>query len=304
VLLAFEMAERCGDPAEQKEWLTFIVVGGGPTGVELAGAIAELAHHTLRNNFRAINPAHATVLLIEGLDRVLTTYPPDLSRKAARSLHQLGVTVRTGTVVTEVRHDQVVLRSGDKTEILLTHTILWGAGVQASPLAKVLATATGAQLDRSGKILVEADLTLPGHPEVLAIGDMSSYLHQTGKPLPGVAQVALQQAKYAADLIQRRLRGQQPIPFVYKDLGSMATIGRAAAVADLGWLRFSGFPAWLAWLFVHIFYIITFENRVLVMAQWAWSYFTRGRSARLITGLEHPPPLACPDVPDKPAVSV
>ncbi len=291
VLLAFEMAERCTDLAQQKEWLTFVVVGGGPTGVELAGALAELAHHTLRNNFRSINPASATVLLVEGVDRVLTAYPRDLSRKAERALAQIGVTVRLGTSLTEVRHDQVVLRTGEKTEVLPTHTILWGAGVQGSPLAQVLAQATGAVLDRSGRIQVEPDLTLPGHPEVFAIGDMAAYLHQTGAPLPGVAQVAMQQAKFAADLIQRRLKGKPAVPFVYKDMGSMATIGRSAAVADLGWVRFSGLPAWLAWLFVHILYIITFENRILVVCQWAWSYATRGRSARLITGDKAPPPL-------------
>lgn len=284
VLLAFEMAERCTDLAQQKKWLTFVVVGGGPTGVELAGAVAELAQHTLRRNFRAIDPAHATVLLVEGLDRVLSTYPPDLSLKAEEALARMHVTVRTATMVKEVRHDQVVLRSGDKTELVFTHTILWGAGVDASPLAKSLANATGAQLDRSGRVLVQSDLTLSGHPEVFVIGDMCNYPYQGGKPLPGVAQVAMQQAKYVANLIQRRLKGEPPIPFVYRDLGSMATIGRSAAVADLGWVRFSGLLAWLAWLFVHIMYIITFENRLLVLAQWTWNYITRGRSARLITG--------------------
>lgn len=294
VLLAFELAERSTDPVQRSEFLTFVVVGGGPTGVELAGAVGELAHHTLRRNFRAIDPASARVILVEGQDRVLTTYPPKLSAKAEQVLSRLGVIVRTGTQVVDVQANQVTVRSGDKTEVIRTHTILWGAGVDASPLAKKLAEATGAQVDRAGRVIVQPDLTLPGHPEVFVIGDMANYPHQTGKPLPGVAQVAMQQAKYVAELIVRRQNGKPPHPFVYKDIGSMATIGRAAAIADLGWLQLSGFLAWLAWLFVHLIYIITFENRMLVLFQWAWSYFTNGRTARLITGAVHPPPLPVP----------
>ncbi len=294
VLLAFELAERCTDPALRHELLTFVVVGAGPTGVELAGAVGELARHTLRNNFRSIDPAHAQVILIEGQDRVLLTYPPKLSAKAEKALNRLGVVVRKGTNVIDVQAEQVTVRSGDRTEVIRTHTILWGAGVDASPLARKLAEATGASVDRVGRVLIQPDLTLPGHPEVFAIGDMANYSHQTGKPLPGVAQVAMQQAKYAADRIVGRLQGKQPVPFIYKDLGSMATIGRAAAVADLGWVQFSGFLAWLAWLFIHLIYIIAFENRVMVLFQWAWSYVTHGKSARLITGLPHPPPLPVP----------
>jgi len=288
ILYAFEAAERSADAAQQREWLTFVVVGGGPTGVELAGAVAEVAHHTLRNNFRSINPASARILLLEGLDRVLNTYPPTLSRKAARALERMGVTVRTGTVVTAVQHDQVTVRAGDKTEVIPTHTILWGAGVQASPLAKALAEASGAGLDRAGRVIVQPDLSLPGRPEVFVVGDMVNYSHQTGQPLPGVAQVAMQQGSYAADLIQRRLQGTAVGPFRYKDHGSMATIGRSQAVADLGWLKFSGFPAWLAWLFVHLIFLIQFDNRLLVLFQWAWNYFTGNRSARLITGAPAP----------------
>ncbi len=291
VLLAFELAERCTDPELRRNLLTFVVVGAGPTGVELAGAVGELARHTLRRNFRTIDPASAQVILVEGLDRVLSTYPPKLSAKAEKSLQRLGVVVRKGTNVIDVQAHQVTVRCGDKTEVIPTHTVLWGAGVDASGLARKLAEGTGAAVDRAGRVVVQPDLTLPGHPEVFVVGDMANYPHQTGKPLPGVAQVAMQQAKYAADLIVRRLHGKQPVPFVYKDLGSMATIGRAAAIADLGWLQLSGFLAWLAWLFIHLMYIITFENRLLVLFQWSWSYFTHGKSARLITGTPHPPPV-------------
>ncbi len=284
VLYAFEAAERLSDPAARQAWLTFVVVGGGPTGVELAGTLGELAHSTLRNNFRSIDPASARILLVEGLDRVLSTYPPKLSAKAAQSLGRLGVTVLTGALVTDIRPDAVTLRRGGQTEVVPTHTVLWGAGVEASPLARALAQASGAELDRAGRVVVLPDLRLPGHPEVFVIGDMANYSHQTGKPLPGVAQVAMQQGRYAADTIAGRLTGRSPGPFRYKDKGSMATIGRASAVADLGWLRLSGLLAWLAWLFIHILYLIEFENRVLVMVQWASNYFTRNRSARLITG--------------------
>ena len=284
VLYAFEAAERLSDPAARQAWLTVVVVGGGPTGVELAGTLGELADSTLRNNFRSIDPSAARILLVEGLDRVLSTYPPKLSAKAAQSLQRLGVTVLTGALVTDVRPDAVTLRRDGRTEVVPTHTVLWGAGVEASPLARELARASGAELDRGGRVGVRPDLTLPGHPEVFVIGDMANYSHQTGKPLPGVAQVAMQQGRYAAELVAGRLAGRAPGPFRYKDKGSMATIGRASAVADLGWLRLSGLLAWLVWLFVHILYLIEFENRVLVMVQWASNYFTRNRAARLITG--------------------
>jgi NADH dehydrogenase len=284
VLGAFELAEKTDDPTRQQALLTFVVVGAGPTGVELAGAVADVAHHTLRGNFRSINPASARVILLEAGERVLPTYPPELSLKAQAALTRLGVGVRTRTAVTEVAPDRVVVRSGEQVETIPTSTVLWGAGVQASPLAGVLARATGAELDRAGRIHVLPDCTLPGHPEIFVLGDMSCFLHQTGKPLPGVAPVAMQQGRYVADLIQRRLAGLSPLPpFRYHDRGNMATIGHASAVADLGWLRLSGYPAWLAWLFVHIIYLIEFENRILVLFQWAWNYFTRNRSARLIT---------------------
>jgi NADH dehydrogenase len=290
ILLAFEAAEREPDSERRKALLTFIIVGGGPTGVELAGTIGELAQHTLRGNFRHINPGDARILLVEGTDRILPTYPAELSAKATRSLARLGATVRTGTFVTDVQPEAVSVRSGNTTERIPAHTVLWAAGVEATPLGRILAEATGARLDRAGRIAVEPDLTLPGHPEIFVIGDLANYSHQTGQPLPGVAPVAMQQGRYVADLIQKRLRGETLPPFHYKDRGSMATIGRAAAVVDLGWVRFSGFFAWLIWLFVHLMYLIQFGNRVLVLMQWAGNYLTRNRSARLITG-KNPLPL-------------
>jgi NADH dehydrogenase len=290
ILLAFEAAEREPDPDKRRAWMTFVVVGAGPTGVELAGTLGELAHHTLRGNFQSIDPKDAQILLIEGTDRVLPPYVPKLSAKAAAALARLGVTVRTNTVVTDIQPDEVTLRRGDTKECIATHTVLWAAGVQASPLGSRLAQATGAALDRAGRVIVQPDLSLPGHPEIFVIGDLAHYSHQTGKPLPGVAPVAIQQGRHVADLIQRRLGGKTLPPFRYKDYGSMATIGRAAAVADFGWLRISGFLAWLAWLFVHLMYLIEFGNRILVLMQWAGNYMTRNRSARLITG-ENPLPL-------------
>jgi NADH dehydrogenase len=207
-----------------------------------------------------------------------------LSLKAAKALGRLGVVLRLGTTVTDLHPERVTVQAAGVTEVIPCHTVLWGAGVQASPLGKKLADAAGARLDRAGRVLVEKDMTVPGRPEVFVIGDLASYSHQTGQPLPGVAQVALQQGQYVADLIGRRLRGAEPLPFHYRDPGSMATIGRAAAVVDLGWVRFDGYLAWLAWLFIHLIYLIEFQSRLLVLMQWAWNYFTRNRSARLITG--------------------
>ena len=284
ILSAFEAAELCPDPERRQALLTFVVVGGGPTGVELAGTLAELAHRTLRNDFRSIHPERARVLLVEGLDRVLGTFPPDLSAKAQRALEKLGVTVRTNTSVIDVHPERVTLRYGEQTEVLPSHTILWGAGVQGSPLGRLLADATGAELDRAGRVMVERDLSVKGRPEVFVIGDLANYSYQTGKPLPGVAPVAMQQGRYVAGVIERRLRGEAMPPFHYHDRGSMATIGRSAAVADLGWMHFGGFLAWLAWLFIHLIYLIEFQNRLLVLTQWAWNYVTRNRAARLITG--------------------
>ena len=282
ILRAFERAERAQDPAERAAWLTFVIVGGGPTGVELAGAVGELAHMTFRRNFRAIDPRVARILLVESLDRVLPTYPAALSARAAASLQRLGVTVRVATLVTDVRADGVTIRSGDASDRVAARTILWAAGMTASPLGRLVADAAGARTDRAGRVLVGPDLTVAGHPGIFVIGDLA--VIDGGAPLPGVAQVAIQQGRYAAALIGARLAGRTLPPFRYHNLGNMATIGRAAAVADLGWLRLSGYPAWLVWLFIHLLWLVQFESRILVLVQWTWNYLTRNRSARLITG--------------------
>jgi NADH dehydrogenase len=287
ILLAFEAAERETDPAKVRAWLTFVIVGGGPTGVELAGAVGELAHHTLRNNFRNINPADAHILLLEAVDRILPPYPPKLSAKAAKALARLGATVWTNAKVTEIQPDAVAVDRNGQVEWIPARTVLWAAGVQASPLGRILAQKTGVELDRAGRVMVEQDLSVRGRPEVLVIGDLAHVRGPEGKPVPGVAPAAIQQGRYVAEVIQTRLAGKPaPRPFRYKDYGNLATIGRAAAVADLGWIQFSGYFAWLAWLFIHLIKLVQFENRVLVLLQWAWNYFTRNRSARLITGEE------------------
>jgi NADH dehydrogenase len=294
VLRAFEAAESATNPAQRQAFLTFVVVGGGPTGVELAGALGELAQFTLRRDFRDIDTRQARVLLLEGADRILTTFPPELSVKAVKQLTRLGVEVHTRSVVTDIKPGVITIKSGDNTQDLLAHTVLWGAGVQASSLGQKLALATGASLDRAGRVIVSPDLTIAEHPEIFVIGDLANVSHQTGSPLPGVAPVAMQAGRYAASVIQARLRGEILAPFHYRDKGNLATIGRAAAVADLGhrWLHFSGYLAWLMWLFVHILYLLKMENRLLVLVQWAWNYVTRNRAARLITGpwmVPHPP---------------
>jgi len=290
ILVAFEAAEREGDPDRLRAWLTFVIVGGGPTGVELAGAVGEIARHTLARDFRAINPADARIVLVEGMDRVLPPYPASLSARAEAALNRLGVTVRTGAMVTDIQPDVITIRSGERNERISTRTVLWAAGVQASTLGGILASTTGAAVDRVGRVVVEPDLSVVGHPEIFVIGDLAHFGHQTGKPLAGVAPVAMQQGRYVATLIMRRLRGETMPPFRYRDHGNMATIGRAEAVADLGWVRFSGFFAWLAWLFIHLINLVQFQNRVLVLIQWAWNYATWNRYARLITG-KNPLPL-------------
>jgi NADH dehydrogenase len=285
ILIAFERAERESDPARIRALLTFVVVGGGPTGVELAGALAEIARDTLSHEFRSIDPSHARILLVEGSPRVLSAYPPDLSEKAIRFLTRLGVEVRTGTVVTDIRPDAIMVRAGEQSERIVSATVLWGAGVQASPFSAVLAEATGVALDRADRVIVESDLSLPAYPDILVIGDMAHFKHGLESPLPGVAQVAMQQGAYAARLIQDRLQGRRTAPFRYRDYGIMATIGRHAAVADIFGFRFAGYLAWFMWLCIHLVQLVQFENRLLVFAQWAWSYFTFNRAARLITNL-------------------
>ena len=284
IFMAFEAAEQETDPEKRKSWLTFVIIGGGPTGVELAGAIAELAYRTLTEDFRNIDTTEAQILLLEGLDRILPPYDPELSVKAAESLANLGVTVRTKTLVTNIDGNVVTLRHGDHTEQLSAKTILWAAGVKASGMGQVLAEKTGVALDRVGRVMVEPDFSLAGHPSIFVIGDLAHYAHQGDKPLPGVAPVAVQEGEYVARLIQKRLQGA-PIPaFVYKDTGSLAVIGQNAAVVDLGFIKFSGSLAWFTWVFAHIYYLIEFDNKLIVLLQWGWNYFTRKRGARLITG--------------------
>jgi NADH dehydrogenase len=285
ILRAFEAAEL--DPEQQQSWLTFVVVGAGPTGVEMAGQIAELANDTLAGEFRRVDPRMCRVLLVEAGDRVLGAFADPLPRRALRSLERLGVTVLLEHTVIDVRPDAVVLEDRDGTSEIATRTVVWAAGVTASPLARMLAEAAAGEVDRAGRLTVEPDLALEGHPEVLALGDMVRVRDAaTGDPVtyPGLAPVAMQQGRYAAKVVAARAAGKPaPPPFRYRDKGMLATIGRARAVADIKGVRFSGFLAWLTWLFVHIFYLIGFENRVVVLLRWAISYLTRGRASRLIT---------------------
>jgi NADH dehydrogenase len=274
VLLAFERAEREADPARQRPLLTFAIIGGGPTGVELAGALAEIARQTLSAEFDRIDPATSRIVLIEAGPSILSTFPESLRVSARRALVRLGVEVIEGRAVTAVADGAVWL--GDET--IAAQTILWAAGVQASPIGGTLG-----ERDRAGRVIVAPDLSVPGHPEVFVVGDLACFTHQTGRPLPGVAQAAKQTGRHAARNVLRRLRGEPTRPFRYIDPGNLATVGRNAAIADFGWLRLSGYPAWLFWLFLHIFFLIGFRNRVSVMLQWAVSYLTFQRSVRLIT---------------------
>jgi NADH dehydrogenase len=285
ILGAFEAAELEPDAERRQALLTFVVVGGGPTGVEMAGQIAELARGTLRRDFRSFDPRQARVLLVEAADRLLTGFPAGLSAKAERSLAKLGVTTLLGHSVVDISAEGVDTRAGDGG---VTHTaartVIWAAGVAASPLATALATAAGTDTDRAGRISVLPDLTVAGHPEVFAIGDMVRVTGPDGQPLPlpGVAPVAMQQGRHVARSIRDRLAGGQARPFRYVDKGNLATIGRSKAVADVKGVHLSGFPAWVTWLVVHLFYLIGFQNRMLVMLRWTFSFFTRGRGARMI----------------------
>jgi len=283
LLAAFEHAEREPDGLKRSTWLNFVIVGGGPTGVELAGALGEIANDTLRHDFRHINPSEAKILLIEGEPRVLPTFPPDLSDKAERQLIALGVRPLTGARVTNIDAAGVTYQVAGRTEHIATHTVLWAAGVRASPLGQVLAERAGATLDRAGRVIVEPDLSVPGHPEIHVIGDLANFTHQTGKPLPGVAPVAMQQGRYVANLIRKKLRGETVGPFRYFNKGNLATIGRNKAVAEFGRVHISGFLAWFTWVFVHLMYLVEFENRMMVLVEWIYNYITRNRGARLIT---------------------
>ncbi|MGD0362237.1 MAG: NAD(P)/FAD-dependent oxidoreductase [Bryobacteraceae bacterium] len=286
ILLAFECAERETGAAARRGWLTFVIVGGGPTGVELAGALGEIANDTLRHDFRSINPAESTIVLVEGADRVLPAFPPDLSAKAARALKELSVQVKTGSKVTDLDGEGVAISSGDTVERIPAKTVLWAAGVAPSGLGKIVSDRTGAPLDKAGRLIVGPDLTLPGHPEIFVVGDLANFSHQTGKPLEGLAAVAMAEGRYAARAIQTRLRGQAPAPFHYFDKGILATIGRNKAVAAFSRVHISGPVAWFVWLFVHLMYLVEFDNRMLVLVEWTYDYITRNRGARLITGMK------------------
>jgi NADH dehydrogenase len=296
MLFAFEEAEREPDLAARQAWLTFIVVGGGPTGVELSGALGEMANDTMRNEFDNINPEDARILLLDGGERILSNYPESLSLAAEKSLIKLGVRTRNKVRVVGVDADGVTLKTAAGEERIAAKTVLWGAGVKASEFGKILGDQAGAPLDKGGRVLVAPDLTVPGHPEIFVVGDLAS-MTQDGAPLPGVAPTAMQQGKYAASVIQARLAGKTPPPpFRYFDKGSLAVIGRSSAVAyfeKFGKLKFSGLLAWLLWLFVHLMYIVEFQARVLVFIRWGFNYLTFQRGARLITGVSdsprHPP---------------
>lgn len=282
LLIAFEEAERAVNEADARKYLTFVVVGGGPTGVEMAGAIAEIARDTLKRDYRSIRTEEAHIILVEAADRVLPTYTPALSERAEHDLRRLGVDVRTKTMVSKVDANGVEFRKGEESERIDSCTVIWAAGVQASYLGEKLAAATGVKPDRAGRIAVDGDLSLPGHPGIFVIGDLAHY-EENGRPLPAVAPVAMQEGRHAADVISARLRGESLPAFHYRDRGSMATIGRSSAVADLGFVTLKGELGWLAWLFIHIMQLAGFENRLLVATQWAWSYLTHNRAARLIT---------------------
>jgi NADH:ubiquinone reductase (H+-translocating) len=275
ILLAFEYAEKITDEAARRAALNFVIIGGGPTGVEMAGAIAEISRHTLAKDFRHIDPSQARVILIEGEPRLLAAYPEDLSASARKQLEDLGVEVRTGARATKLSEAGVQVNG----EFIPCRVKIWAAGNNASFVGKTL----GAPVDRVGRVIVNDDLTIPGHPEVQVIGDLANFPHQTGQPLPGISPVAMQQGRHAARNVLAMTQGRKPQPFRYWDKGTMATIGRNKAVADLRFMHLSGLPAWLAWLFVHIVFLVGFRNRLVVLFQWAWVYLTFDKGARLIT---------------------
>ena len=303
ILIAFEAAEREHVPERRREWMTFVVVGGGPTGVELAGALGEIANDTLRRDFRSINPPDARIILVEALDRVLPRYPKDRSRSARRQLQRLGVDVRTGTKVTGIDEHAVTVQpaAGGPAETIPAHTVLWAAGVQASSFVKAVAAATGAETDKAGRVKVGGDLTLPGHPEIYVVGDAAIQPWKPDRPVPGVAQGGIQGGTYAAAAILTRLDGGTPKPFRFSNRGEVAVIGRLSGVTDIPWLgpfgRTGGFLAWLLWLGIHISYLIGFTNRLVVLTKWGWSFLTHGRGSRLITGQPLLPDIEEPEPP-------
>ena len=284
ILIAFESAERELDPEKRKAWMRFVVIGGGATGVEMSGAISEIAHDTLHRDFRRIETSDSEVILVEGGKRLLAAYPEDLSESAKKQLEKMKVEIHMGVMVTAIDTDGVDVKNGDKTERIHAKTVIWAAGVKANTLGKLIAEKTGAVTDKSGRVTVEPDCTLKGHPEILVIGDLANFPDATGHPLPGVAQVGIQMGQYAAKLVEHRLENKPLKPFHYWDKGNMATIGRAAAVAQIGKLHVSGLVAWAMWLTIHLMYLVGFQNRVVVLLQWFYSYATFNRGARLITG--------------------
>jgi NADH dehydrogenase len=285
ILYAFEVAERLTKPEQRRAWLTFVIVGGGPTGVELSGAIAEIARQTLKNDFRSIQPEEAQIILVDGGPRVLGPFPEDLSEKAHRSLVKLGVQVRCGTRVKHVDEEGLAIQCGEQTGSIVSKTVIWAGGITASPLGKVLASRTNAETDKGGRIKVKPDLTIPNYPDIYVVGDLASSVDEKGRPLPGLAQVAMQGGQYAATAILRKVKGQKELPpFHYFDKGTLAVIGRAAAVADVFGIHLSGFVAWFVWAFIHLAYLVNFQSRILVFIQWAIQDLTFSRGARLITG--------------------
>lgn len=286
ILYAFEVAERLSDPVQRRAWLTFVIVGAGPTGVELAGAIGEIARQTLKNDFRSIDPEEAQIILLDGAPRVLMSFPEDLAEKANRSLVKLGVTVKCGARVKDVTKEGLTIEAGKRLDRIDAKTIIWAGGITASPLGKILAGRTKAETDKGGRVKVKPDLTIPNYPDIYVIGDLASSVDAHGKPLPGLAQVAMQGGTYAAKSILRKVTGKPELPpFHYFDKGSLAVIGRAAAVADAFGIHLSGLPAWTVWAFIHLMYIVTFQSRLLVFVQWAIQDLTFNRGSRLITGV-------------------
>ncbi|MCK4721007.1 NAD(P)/FAD-dependent oxidoreductase [bacterium] len=283
MMRAYERAEKEPDPELKKEWLSFVVVGAGSTGVELAGALAEIANDTLVNDFRTIDPGYSSITLIEGMDRILPQFPEELSASAKKSLEHLGVTVLNGAMVEEITPESVTYKIGDRTERISSRTVLWTAGIKASPIGKALADSTGVELDRSGRVIVLQDCSIQGWRDVFVIGDLAHFSDPDGNPLPGLAPVAMQQGRYVAKLIEGRMKGESKLGFRYRDFGTMSILGRNSAVAMIDGLRFSGWFAWFLWLFVHLRGIIQFGNKLLILTQWAWKYFTRDHYAGFIT---------------------
>jgi NADH dehydrogenase len=284
ILSAFEAAEKTHDPKFKEALMNFVVIGGGPTGVELAGTLAELAHRTLSDEFTNIDTKKARIILIEGTDRVLPPYHAELSEAAKQSLLKLGVEVKTNAMVTNIENNVVTFKLGEQVEQIQAQTILWAAGVKASPMGKILGDRLNAELDRVGRVVVQPDLSIANYPNVYVIGDLANYPHQGDRPLPGVAPVAMQQGEYVAHHIEAKVQEKEPSKFKYWDFGSLAVIGRHEAVVDFKFIRLKGWLAWFIWTFVHVYYLIEFDNKLLVMVQWGWNYFTHRRGARIITG--------------------